>query len=209
VRISNPSAENVSLAGWWLRDSALRRYRFPSWAVVPARGSIRLHAGRGADTPRALHWGLSAPAFENASFDDRAMGDGAYLFDPQGDLRAWMTYPCRSSCRSARDVSVDLDVQSRGDEWIALRNTGTSPLALGDLRLESPPYGYEFAPGEVLAPGRTLRVRVGGSPEDDSGAVRHWPMDRPILDNGGDIVRLASYRGEVLGCHAWGRGNCS
>jgi hypothetical protein len=210
VRIHNPSGQNVSLAGWWLRDSALRRYRFPSWAVVPARGTIKLHAGRGTDTPRALHWGLGAPVFENATFDDRAMGDGAYLFDPQGDLRAWMTYPCRSTCVSTAESAVSLSAQPRGDEEsVTIRNGGAEPLALGDLRLESWPYGYEFAPGDVLDSGESLRVLVEGSPEDDTPRVRHWGMDRPILDNAGDVVRLASYRGEVLACHAWGRAGCS
>jgi hypothetical protein len=36
--------------------------------------------------------------FENATDDGRSLGDGAYLFDPQGDIRAWMTYPCVGTC---------------------------------------------------------------------------------------------------------------
>ena len=35
-------------------------------------------------------WTLAHPMFENPPPDGRALGDGAYLFDPQGDLRAWM-----------------------------------------------------------------------------------------------------------------------
>jgi micrococcal nuclease len=101
VTIENSDLVNsVSLAGWWVRDSALRRYTFPSWAVVPPGGHIRVRAGIGSDTDATFYWGLDNPAFENPRFDGRGMGDGAYLFDPQGDLRAWEMYPCRVFCTS-------------------------------------------------------------------------------------------------------------
>ena len=48
--------------------------------------------GYGADTAGELHWGLDAPPFENPSYDERATGDGGYLFDPRGNLRAWEIY---------------------------------------------------------------------------------------------------------------------
>ena len=46
-------------------------------------------------------WTLAHPMFENPPPDGRALGDGAYLFDPQGDLRAWMMYPCYVNCAPA------------------------------------------------------------------------------------------------------------
>jgi hypothetical protein len=36
--------------------------------------------------------------FDNPSFDAKAAGDGGYLFDPRGDLRAWMLWPCVHAC---------------------------------------------------------------------------------------------------------------
>jgi hypothetical protein len=33
VKVLNPSAAPVSLAGWWVRDSALRRYVFPPYRI--------------------------------------------------------------------------------------------------------------------------------------------------------------------------------
>lgn len=87
----DPTTE-VPLGGWSVRDSALRRYTFPSWARIPAGGRIDVHVGAGTSTPGSLFWGLRAPVFENATRDARAMGDGAYLFDPDGDLRAWSMY---------------------------------------------------------------------------------------------------------------------
>jgi micrococcal nuclease len=89
---------DVPLGGWWLRDSALRRYTFPKRAVVPALGTVTLFVGSGQDDSSEFFWGLPRPAFENETGDERAMGDGAYLFDPQGDLRAGTVYPCLVAC---------------------------------------------------------------------------------------------------------------
>jgi endonuclease YncB( thermonuclease family) len=95
VTIQNLDSVNpVLLGGWWLRDSALRRFYFPSDAVIAPGASVVARVGRGTNTATTFYWGLKRPAFENARDDGRGMGDGAYLFDPQGDLRAWMIYPC-------------------------------------------------------------------------------------------------------------------
>ncbi len=51
---------------------------------------MRVRVGRG-DGDGDFHWGLDEPVFENVH-PDRGMGDGGYLFDPDGDLRAWQTY---------------------------------------------------------------------------------------------------------------------
>jgi endonuclease YncB( thermonuclease family) len=98
VRVENRSDVALPLAGWWVRDSALRRYTFPAGTVVPARDAVYVHVGSGTPTASHKYWGLTAPAFDNPTVDDEARGDGAYLFDPQGDLRAWMQYPCVLSC---------------------------------------------------------------------------------------------------------------
>jgi endonuclease YncB( thermonuclease family) len=99
IRIANLNTlVAVPLANWWVRDSALRRYTFPSWAEIPPGGSVTVHVGRGVSEDTEFYWGLRRPAFENATGGPRAMGDGAYLFDPQGDLRAWQVYPCYLPC---------------------------------------------------------------------------------------------------------------
>jgi hypothetical protein len=99
IRIENLGASApVSLGGWWVRDSSPRRFHFPSWAVVPAGGSITVRVGKGTDTESILYWGLDDPIFENPKSNGRGIGDGAYLFDWQGDVRAWMMYPCYPGC---------------------------------------------------------------------------------------------------------------
>jgi micrococcal nuclease len=91
--ITNTGAAAIPIGGWWFRDSGLRRYTFPAGTVVPAHGSVRLHVGSGTSTATEKYWGLTTPIFDNPTFDQYAMGDGGYLFDPQGDLRAWHLWP--------------------------------------------------------------------------------------------------------------------
>jgi endonuclease YncB( thermonuclease family) len=98
IKVANASGGPVQLGGWWVRDSALRRYTFPAGTAVPARGAVYVHVGKGRATATRKYWGLTAPAFDNPTSDALAIGDGGYLFDPRGDLRAWMIYPCVVSC---------------------------------------------------------------------------------------------------------------
>ncbi len=103
IRIWNYSDYAVPIANWRVRDSAYRGtlargYVFPSGAKIPAKGSVYLHVGKGANTSTRFYWGNSVPIFENASGDPTYLGDGAYLFDPQGDMRAWQQYPCSYAC---------------------------------------------------------------------------------------------------------------
>lgn len=92
LRIANPTPLPLPLGGWWVRDSSARRFRLPVAASVPPRGSLDVHVGRGRATPADLYWGLGVPVFENATGAPRHEGDGGYLFDPRGNLRASAQY---------------------------------------------------------------------------------------------------------------------
>jgi endonuclease YncB( thermonuclease family) len=94
ARIFNRSSFPVSLRRWTFRDSAALTYRFPRRARVPAHGSVLLRMGRGRNGGGTFHWGLRTPPFQNPdNHPRRAVGDGGYLFDPRGNLRAWVMYP--------------------------------------------------------------------------------------------------------------------
>ncbi|MBO3741261.1 lamin tail domain-containing protein [Actinoplanes flavus] len=92
-QVHNPSTTAVPIAGWWVRDSGLRRYTFPAGTVVPAGGDVWVHVGKGENTADHKYWGLTKPILSNADPARHSVGDGGYLFDPQGDLRGWMIYP--------------------------------------------------------------------------------------------------------------------
>jgi endonuclease YncB( thermonuclease family) len=103
VELTNRGTAALPLGGWWLRENAYRGYKargfvFPAGVTLAPGGSLRVHPGVGTHTATDLFWGLDEPIFENVSGAPRHMGDGAYLFDPQGDLRAWQMYLCRHAC---------------------------------------------------------------------------------------------------------------
>ena len=77
------------------------------------RRDHRLRRDRRPTTTSEFYWGLRGPAFENVTRDETAMGDGAYMFDPQGDLRLSMIYPCREACADPQRGSRELDARSR------------------------------------------------------------------------------------------------
>jgi endonuclease YncB( thermonuclease family) len=86
IEVRNLGSRAVRLGHWRVKDSDLKQYRLPSWAKAPAHGSIYVHIGRGHSRGNHFYWGLPHALFDNEQ------GDGGYLFDPQGDLRAWDIY---------------------------------------------------------------------------------------------------------------------
>src|SRR3954451_1578681 len=132
----------VALGGWSLGDSEhKKRFRFPAGTVVPAGGRIRLHAGHGQDDGNDFYWG-----FDKAHFEPEPGGDGGYLFDPQGDLRFWMTYPCRVGCSDPATGALRVTASPRRPEYVLVRNAGGSTFDLGDYILWLPFHQYEFSP---------------------------------------------------------------
>jgi endonuclease YncB( thermonuclease family) len=209
IRVRNLDPVNeVYLGGWWVRDSALRRYVFPDWATLAPGDSLTVYVGKGNDTWTEFFWDQRHPIFENATGGERAMGDGAYLFDPQGDLRASMTYPCRTNCTDPYQGAVKVTAKPRGRESVTVRNVASSAINLDGYRLHSPPYSYSFPRDSVLDPGEEMTIDVLGDPIEDSRLEKHWGRPRAILNNGGDSVRVSSFRGVVLDCYAYGTASC-
>ena len=95
VKVRNLDPVNpVPLGGWYVRDSGPAPLHVPARRRDRARRHVTVNVGAGG--AGVFGWGMSRPVFENASDDSRAMGDGAYLFDTLGNVRASMVYPCRA-----------------------------------------------------------------------------------------------------------------
>ncbi|MGH3659894.1 MAG: lamin tail domain-containing protein, partial [Micromonosporaceae bacterium] len=92
VENRNKSA-TLRLGGWWVRDASPYRYVFPRGTSVPAGRTLVLRSGCGNRTALTHYWCSPVPRFLNASFDERALGDGAYLVDRDGDIRRRHLYP--------------------------------------------------------------------------------------------------------------------
>jgi endonuclease YncB( thermonuclease family) len=223
VDIHNGGGRDLRLGGWWVRDSFLRfgrdrtpGYRIPDGTVVPAGETLRLRVGCGAGGALVQHWCLRESAFENVTGGFGAMGDGAYLFDPQGDLRAWEVYPCLVACSDALAGKVRLDVQPRRDESISIANTSGGPVDLGGhlvkLHNAGKPdqfvFGYPFTAGTVLQPGETMVVDPGGDASDDTRLRRHVGRGTFVLADGRGVVSLRTTDDLTTDCAAWGDASC-
>ena len=151
--------------------------------MVPAGGSVRVYVGCGENSaarPGRFFWCQKDSVFENAD-GRRHSGDGGYLFDPRGNLRASMIYPCLVGCTSALAGKVDVTVHPTTPESIAITNVSAEPVDLAGnllkLHLNGMPkkfiWGYPFGAGTLLVPGESLRVLPDGSPALDTPLERH------------------------------------
>jgi endonuclease YncB( thermonuclease family) len=208
VKIQNQGTTAVPLAHWWVRDSMLRRLTFPGGAVLAPGHTVTVYTGPGTDSAESFHWQLTQPMFENADGDGRNLGDGAYLFDPQGDLRAAMVYPCLVQCSDPNQGAVALDVQPRGSEYVRVRNTSDHAVDLYGYELALRGSSYPFGPSSALAAGQSLTVDLQGDPGSDSATTRHWGFEGSMLRDGGGFVRLTTFDQITLACDAWGSGSC-
>jgi micrococcal nuclease len=220
AEVHNGGSRTLDLSDWWLRDSWLRPgrahapgYRFARGTALPPGGTLRLHAGCGSDSARDLHWCQQDAVFENVV---GSMGDGGYLFDPGGDLRAWSIYPCVVACRDPLAGRVSVTAHPSKPESIAIENTSGDPVDLGGhvvkLHLHGEPdafvFGYPFEAGTVLQPGQAMRVLPGGSPGDDGALVRHLGRGEFVMPDGRGAVSLRTTTDLLTGCDAWGGGRC-
>jgi endonuclease YncB( thermonuclease family) len=210
ARIKNAGATDVPIGGWWFRDGSPARYKFSPGAVIPAGGSVTLFLGHrpswDANTATHFYWGRK-PIFQNVA-PQRGMGDGGYLFDPQGDMRVWMMYPCQYGCSDALQGRVRISALPNAPEELQVRNVSTAPVDLEGYVAESQPYVYSFGPETVLNPGEELKLLPIGSPARDTRLLKHWGKDRYILNDGGDSVRLRTAANITIVCHAWGSVRC-
>jgi endonuclease YncB( thermonuclease family) len=245
VRIKNDDLVNpVPLNGWTLRDSDLRGqkmesgYRFPANAVIPAGGSIKVHLGGGQNGDGKYYWGENKVIFDNATSDKKQMGDGAYLFDPHSELRAYVMYPCRTTCADPLDGKVSVTARYMGieHEWITITNRSAEWLSLNEYEIENVPYFFEFGARDVLAPNKAITLwlrKPHDVPADVAGrkllvtpapglslpgltdfasasAFLSWGFDKGVLADDGDVVVLRNPQGTPVAgaCDFWGGFRC-
>ncbi len=87
VTIANRGNAPQSMAGWKLQSGPLGRpqqqvYEFPSWFVLGAGASVRVHSFAGADSATDLYWGHSSPNGGRHYWGNH--GDVGVLYDAQG-----------------------------------------------------------------------------------------------------------------------------
>ena len=164
--------------------------------LAPGPDADAAHGPRVRTSGLTFHWGLGITLYPNP--EDGGEGDGAYLFDPQGDLRAEMTYPCLVVCEHPDTGALRLEADPR-HEAVSVRNVAGRPVDLADKVLAiDAGSAFPFGDGAVLAPGQALELDLA----EDLG------MDRPIMRDAGGIARIATFRDITLACAAWGSRRC-
>ncbi|WP_067473263.1 lamin tail domain-containing protein [Actinomadura hibisca] len=214
VVVKNDGPKGVSLAGWHMRDLSLQMYTFPRGAYLPPWGRVVLRVGKGKSTASTFYWGLSSPRFTNVG-SAPGIGNGAYLLDPQGDFRAWFTYPCVVNCSdplkgriSITDVHYD---PRQAGEYVKLRLSPSAPRSsLEEYLLTSGSYTYRFPAGAYLNPGETVTVHTGSRPAGAAASRldQYWGLPRRIFDKAGDSAALKTYREVRVACRSYGSGRC-
>jgi hypothetical protein len=168
----------------------------------------------GPATPNVFYWCRPRPVFENAGDQRTQIGDGGYLFDRQGDLRASMIYPCTVACTDALAGRVQLAVHPTTPESIDITNVSAGPVDLDRhvvaLRTRSGAsiLSYPFLGPTVLMPGQTLQLLTAGAAANDEPLVRHIPGNGALLADTGNAVSLETYDDALVTCAAWGIGHC-
>jgi len=232
VRIRNRNGYAVDLSGWWVRDSFLRGttatgaptphpgFVFPSGTVVAAGRTITLFVGSGTNTATHFYWRQPAPVFENMVDGRTDEGDGAYLYDPQGDLRFASTYPCANAylCQDPLDgkvvvskVSYDapgVDDANVNGEYVTVTvpTSAGGPVDLQGYQVVNFPYVYDFYKNSVLKPGESITLSVGKG--TSTRLRRYWNKTTAVFNNGGETVSVDNFRGHTLSCKAWGSARC-
>lgn len=227
IKVVNRGDVAVPLAGWWVRDSAERGetqtlhrkafpgYRFPAGTVVSPHASVVVRIGRGVDTATTKYWGLTAPVFENVTGSPKWMSDGGYLFDPQGDLRAWQMYPCNTFCPVPElkgKVAISKILASphgtgvAGKEYVVLKNISLLPINLTGYQLRAGAKRWTFKGGSILNPGEQVTVFMAGG--KTSRLMQYVGSRRPVLSNSGGVSTVLDPLGTSFLCRAWGSGRC-
>jgi endonuclease YncB( thermonuclease family) len=207
IKVQNQSlTESLPLTGWWVRDSMLHLYHFSAGTVLAPGATITVHTGHGTDTQDDRYWGLNFTLFPN--IDNVGLGDGAYLFDPQGDLRGSMVYPCLAGCTDPAQGAIRVIAQPRGNEAVYVRNVSLAPVALDGYVLMVPGAMLPFRTGTVLQPGETMTFDLGGSSGADTASVHHLGLPARQLPDSGGWVAVSTYDDTTVDCDAWGHGRC-
>jgi endonuclease YncB( thermonuclease family) len=217
VRILNEGTDTLDLTGWWMRSPTPTLFRFPSGTSVAPGRYLSVRSGYGTNTATNLYWGDGAARFYNPT-PGGVHAFGAFLFDPDGDLRSWSMYPCTWGCQepltTAWNVAWDATYDPPGDESVDpnletlnLTNRSSQRIDASYRVVTLSGYVHEFGPGSYIDPGETLRVHMGrGTP---TRLHKYMGRTHSVLSNAGGSAVIRNVEGVQIGCARWGDGGAA
>ena len=216
IIVRNIGDREVDLSGWMLRDSSLTSWFYLPQGTLLAPNDYRVvHAGignNGSPDPRDLYMGSTTALFPNPQ-PGKFLGDGAYLLDRNTAVRSYYEYPCVLDCTdlmqgvlrisSVNAVATATAAAKRANqEYIKIKNTGSKPALLDGYYLRRGLSTYPFLVNTVIAPGKTLTVRIGkGIP---TRFTQYWGRSSTLLNDNKDKVSLLSNRNVLISQKSWG-----
>lgn len=216
IRVYNDSDTDLSVAGWTITPAKHDdTFVFPKGTKVPAQGFVTLRAGSGKATSKTFYWKQSTNPFTDPVYGLAWPGRGAYLLDPDGDVRAYMAYPCTGTCSDPLRGRVKIsnvqynapgvDQTNPNGEYVEIKST-SGTVDLSGYVIERYPYNKVFPTGTILKSGETLRVKMGRGTNQLSGTtpVVYLGSDHGILTDSGQQIVLRSAENVRLDCDAWG-----
>lgn len=229
-RIYNNGPGSLDVDNWIIRGGRVRRMRIPSGGPIAPGEMLTVHHASGTNT--RLHRYLGSrqlwPDIDvfNPFPNGRGGGEGGYLLDPGGDVRAWQMYACIRSCAHPADgkfaVTDSMINPTCNDgqrscwqqEFVELTNTSTVAVNVGRLVIDIAPWTVELPPTLTLQPDDRIVVWSGdGTYNKQTGAVTTHNFylkatDYPPLTNPGDRVVMRTYHGHIAYCYSWGNVSC-
>lgn len=218
VIVRNVGATPVDLSGWLLRDSSLEAwFTFPGGSVLAPDDYRVVHVGSGTGgqpNPRDLYMGSTKPIFPNVQMTP-LIGDGVYLLDRSTAYRSWQEYPCVADCSDPLKGKVVISkvnpvapagppAKRANAEYVQLKNVSSKPVRLDGYFLRRQISTYSILPGTVIAPGRTLTVRIGKGRA--TATTQYWGRSSTLLNDQRDSVELRSAANVLLSAKRWGYG---
>ena len=214
IRIRNLGTVALPLDGWWVRSAAQDSYWFPKGTRVQPGSTLTLRVGKGTNTATTLYWGYTTAHFKNVD-ETGGFGDGGYLYDPDGDVRAHAIYPCLYACSDSLQGKVNLsvnydapgdDVDNPNGEYVVVSPRSTTPIDLAYKVLSVGSSTYEIPRGTVVNPGEELVVRMGKG--TSSRLMQFWGRTNGVMVNTGGAMILRLTEDVRIACTAWGTGRC-
>ena len=125
-----------------------------------------------------------------ASFLARALGLDPIIPPPPTTTTTTLPKTGDLNIISANFDADGYDNANPNGEWVDIRNDDTVTVDMTGWRLEDegPNFAYDFPDGFTLAPGVTVRVRVGVG--TDTATTLYWGLGSAVWNNSGDTASL-------------------
>jgi len=93
------------------------------------------------------------------------------------------------------------DRENLNDEYVIIRNSGSSSVSLKGWKLMDEAGNVYVFPDVVISAGGEIRVHTGSG--SDTSTDLYWRSGTPIWNNGGDTAYLYNAEGELVDKYSW------